>query len=403
MPTTFTALRVLVIEDHPIQRMFAENKLRALGIHDVESVGNGDEAIQALGQRPFDVVLCDICMPDCNGPELIADLMNRGRGAFAGRAPMWVWLSNVTPDVLDSHRTLASGNVFPRVHALKKPLQSEALRLVLQEAVDLPRDASAEPRLRPAPHELQDLAAHPEALRVMLQPQFSLAAGTLAGAEALCRWQHPKLGLLSADQFVQAMEDLDIADSIFFKVSEQVLSVQARLLAAGIRIPISINASAQTLCKPDSVTQFDAMAAAAGIAPDLLTIELTEETPNHDPLGLSVAMNRLRLLGYGVAIDDFGVGIATLKLLADLPFTQLKIDRSFVAEVVKDSHRAKICRSMIRLAADLGVECVAEGVESDMQRASLKGLGCDMGQGYLWSPAQPVERFMALAKGWCHG
>ncbi len=398
-------MRALVIEDHPFQRFFAENKLRSLGVSDVESVSNGYEAIQALRQRGFDLVLCDIRMPDCNGPELIGKLLNLGRDAFSGSPPVWVWVSKMPSDVLESHKAMASGHVFPSVHALSKPLHTEALKHALRDALDVAHrwQAGSSRQSEPTQQELRQLAANPQALRIMLQPQFDLVTGRLAGAEALCRWQHPRLGLLSADRFVQTMEDLDIADSLFFTITEQALSVGLKLLATGIRIPISINASAQTLCKPEVVTRFDVMADARAVPRELLTIELTEETSNRDPLGLSVALNRLRLLGYGVAIDDFGVGIATLKLLADLPFTQLKIDRSFVTDVVKDSQRAKICRSMIRLATDLGLECVAEGVESDAQRASLQGLGCDMGQGYLWSPAQPVERFMEMATGWWQG
>jgi EAL domain-containing protein (putative c-di-GMP-specific phosphodiesterase class I) len=121
--------------------------------------------------------------------------------------------------------------------------------------------------------------------------------------------------------------------------------------------------------------------AASGVPRALLTLELTEEPSVRDPFALGIALNRLRLLGYRIAIDDFGIGIATLKLLADLPFTQMKVDKSFVSQMLAGNQRATICRSIIRLAKDLGMECVAEGVETPAQCVALHALGCDIGQG----------------------
>ncbi len=229
------------------------------------------------------------------------------------------------------------------------------------------------------------------------QPQHDIASARLAGAEALVRWRHPEHGLVQPDLFIPRIEALDAADPVFFFVTRQCLAAQQRLRAAGIDIALGINASAQTLCRPGVLEAFDALVAASGVPRQSLTVELTEGYPVPDTLVLSVVMNRLRLLGYGVAIDDFGVGIATLKLLADLPFTQLKVDRSFVADVDGHGQRATICRNMIGLARELGLECVAEGVETDAQRAALLALRCPLGQGYLWSAPTPAEVFVADA------
>ncbi|SCU74255.1 Signal transduction protein [Cupriavidus necator] len=398
MPIRYARLRVLVVEDHPFQRVAAEGLLRHLGVQTLVSAESGTQAAEILAREPFDIVLCDIEMPGGNGPELIAELHRRGQRAFAGAAPVWVWVTALAEDILDSNRGLAHASGIPRVHALRKPLSRDAVEEILADAlVRQPAGESAASAWSPDDAELVAATRSGTDLLVMLQPQHDIASGRLAGAEALVRWRHPEHGLVPPDIFIPRLEALDAADPVFFFVTHQCLAAQQRLRAAGIHITLGINASAQTLCRPGVLETFDALVAASGVPRQALTVELTEGYPVPDTLALSVALNRLRLLGYGVAIDDFGVGIATLKLLADLPFTQLKLDRSFVVDVDGHGQRAAICRNMINLARELGLECVAEGVETDAQRAALLALRCPLGQGYLWSAPKPAEVFVADA------
>lgn len=396
MPTPLADLRVLVVEDHPFQRTVASNLLRGLGVTQVTLACDGGEAMAMLAASPFDVVLCDIEMPVINGPQLMAELARRGSGAFAGASPVWVWMTLLADDILASHRDLAETLGLPYVHALHKPLVATLLESILTQTAA--RDDAA-PAHAGMPDDEALLAAVRDdaSFEIVLQPQFHLATGRLAGAEALCRWHHPALGNIRPDLFIPRLEALGAADPILFLAARLCLDVHQRLRTAGMEIELGINASAQTLCRPDVLERVEAMVEAAGVPRRLLTIELTEGFPVADTVALSVALNRLRLLGYGVAIDDFGVGIATLKLLADLPFTQIKLDRSFVVNVDAENQRTVICRSMIRLARDLGLTCVAEGIETESQRDALLALGCDVGQGYLWSRPLPIDAFVTNA------
>ncbi|KWR90227.1 EAL domain-containing response regulator [Cupriavidus sp. IDO] len=399
MPSRYAALRILVVEDHPFQRVAAEGLLRRLGVRDLHSAANGCEAAALLAEHPFDVVICDIEMPGGNGPELIAELRQRGLHALPGPVPVWVWVTALADDILDSHRSLAFAAGFSHVHALHKPLAGDAIEEILADTLALNQRTGAHaPRAEP-PDDAELLAAVQtcEAFMVVLQPQFDIATNRMNGAEALIRWRHPTLGLIRPDDFIPRLEQLDAAAPIFFHVLEACLAAQQQLLAAGIEIPLGINASPQTLCQPGLLERLDERVGNSGVPRSLLTIELTEGFPISDTLALSVTLNRLRLLGYGVAIDDFGLGIATLKLLADLPFTQIKLDRSFVGNVADNDQRAAICRNMINMANDLGLECVAEGVETEIQRAALQTLHCGTGQGYLWSAPKPVDAFVADA------
>ncbi len=400
MPDRYSALRVLVVEDHPFQRVAIESLVRKLGVCHVSLAENGRQAAQILEQDVFDVVCCDIEMPGGNGPELIADLHRRRGQALAGTPPVWVWMTALADDILDSHRALALELGIPHVYALRKPLTSDTIEHILADALLHNHAADAASTSQTPPDDDTLLAAVRDAdhaFSIVFQPQFDIATGALAGAEALCRWRHPTLGLIRPDLFIPRLEALDAADPILLLAVKRCLAVQATLISRGLSVPLGVNASAQTLCRPGLLEALDAMVAASGIPRARLTIELTEGYPVADTLALSVTLNRLRLLGYGVAIDDFGVGIATLKLLADLPFTQIKLDRSFVSSIDVQDQRAIICRNVVRLARELQLECVAEGIETEAQRAALQTLGCNIGQGYLWSPPLPADAFIADA------
>lgn len=398
VPGRYAAVRALIVEDHPFQRIAAETVLRQLGVEQIMAAENGAQAADILAREAVDLVLCDIDMPDGNGPELIAGLHRRGKQAFARTPPDWAWVSALASDILESNRMLAHEAGITHVHTLHKPLSTDAVDQILahmrarQTSV-----ASATPKWMPSDAQLLAATQSGADWTVMLQPQHDLATGRLAGAEALVRWRHPRHGLIPPDSFIPRLEALGAADPVFFFVAQQCLAAQRQLRDAGIAISIGVNASAQTLSRPGMVERLDGLVAAAGLPRSTLTIELTEGYAANDPLELSVTMNRLRLKGYGIAIDDFGVGNATPKLLADLPFTQLKLDRSFVSEVCGDDQRGAICRHMVALAGHLGMECVAEGVETEAQRAALQALHCTLGQGYLWSPPKPMHTFVSDA------
>ncbi|WP_420994251.1 EAL domain-containing response regulator [Cupriavidus sp. 30B13] len=401
MQTRYAGLSALVVDDHPFQLLAAEQLLSQLGVADVHCAADGRVALDLLAARKFDLVLCDIEMPGLNGPAMMDELTRRADHAFVGAQPLWVWVSALEDDIIDSHVSLADSVGLAHVRAVHKPISAVVLEEILQDALARDQTLSAPTSAQDQPDDAELLAAlqTPGAIFIMLQPQFHIVSGKLAGAEALCRWRHPALGLVRPDQFIPRLETLGKADAIFQLAGQQCLAVQRQLLARGVRIALSINASAQTLCRPGVLDAFDAMVEASGMPRQLLIIELTEGYPVPDARALSIALNRLRLLGYGVAIDDFGVGIATLKLLADLPFTQVKLDRSFVVALPGNSQRAAICRNIINLARDLKLECVAEGIETPAQRDALQALGCDLGQGYLWSPALPPDMFVAETLG----
>jgi EAL domain-containing protein (putative c-di-GMP-specific phosphodiesterase class I)/CheY-like chemotaxis protein len=387
------------VDDHPVQRAAAKQVLHTLGVQQILTACEGREALYLLQLCHVDLVLCDIDMPGMNGPALMEQMLLRDGRVFPRQAPVWAWVSAMDGPIVESHVGLADAVGLTHTHGLAKPLRAEHVLPLLQEAAARDREAVPSAPSRPPAFTDDELAAlvhdTPEQIEVVLQPQHDLASNRVVGAEALCRWLHPVHGRISPAAFVPRLEALGLADALFSHVLAHCVRVQHALVAQRVVVPIGINASAQTLSRAGAVERIEATVRDAGIAPAHIIIELTEDSAVPDATQLTIALNRLRLAGHGLAIDDFGVGIATLKLLADLPFTILKIDRSFTEAVNLTSQRGIICRAMIELARALQLECVAEGVETDAQRQTLRALGCTTGQGYLWAAPLSTTAFLA--------
>lgn len=395
----FAQLAVLVVDDHPVQRAAARQLLHTLGVQQILSACDGREALYLLQLCHVDLVLCDIDMPGMNGPELMEQMHMRGGRVFPRQAPVWAWVSALDAPIVESHVSLADAIGLTHTHGVQKPLRPAHVLPLLEAAAERERGSAPGAAVGLPQFSDEELAAliheTPEQIEVVFQPQHDLASNQIAGAEALCRWMHPVHGRVSPAAFVPRLEALGLADGLFFRVLEHCVRVQHALVAHAHPVSIGVNAFAQTLGRAGTVDRIEAIVREARIAPAAIAIELTEDSPVPDAAQLTIALNRLRLLGHPLAIDDFGVGIATLKLLADLPFTILKIDRSFTAAVNQTSQRGVICRTMIELARALHLECIAEGVETDAQRQTLRTLGCATGQGYLWAAPLSVTAFLA--------
>ncbi|MEU4163079.1 bifunctional diguanylate cyclase/phosphodiesterase [Actinoplanes sp. NPDC026670] len=220
------------------------------------------------------------------------------------------------------------------------------------------------------------------------QPKVSLADGSLSGVEALARWHHPTRGPVPPGQFVPVLE----TTSLIHPFTERVLTIaleQARAwLDAGHRVPVAVNVSTRSLLDESFPGRLATLLSAAGVPGELLCIEITEHTVLSDPTTTIEALRQIRDLGVKTSIDDFGTGYSSLTYLKLLPVDELKIDRSFVADMVADSSSHALVASAVDLAHNLNLTVVAEGVEDDRTAAALSGLGCDTAQGYHF--ARPV-------------
>ena len=234
-------------------------------------------------------------------------------------------------------------------------------------------------------------------LRLYLQPKVSLRSGAIIGAEALLRWEHPARGIVPPMRFIPFAEQTGFVRVLTTWVLGEVARVSEALTTAGLPMKLSVNLSARDLMDQDLPVKVSQFLEQHKIHPGLLVLEITESAIMHDPQRALQTLERLHALGLKLSIDDFGTGYSSLAYLKRLPVDELKIDKSFVMNMESDLQDAKIVRSTIDLAHNLGLSVVAEGVETVKTWKMLAVLGCDEAQGFLFSrpvPADEIERLL---------
>ena len=238
------------------------------------------------------------------------------------------------------------------------------------------------------------VALEGDALAVFLQPQMDLRDGSIVGAEALVRWNHPTRGLLFPAHLLPAAEQAGLLRPLTDRVLELALQATRRWWDER-HIPVSVNLSAANVTDLDLPEKVASALRRHGLPTAALTLELVEDTLMADPDRGRAVLADLRQLGVRTSIDDYGTGYSSLAYLRHLPVDELKIDRSLTAEVDSAPRAAAIVRHTVALAHDLGIAVVAEGVETASTSVALAQLGCDVAQGYGIAHPMPVEAFLA--------
>ena len=229
------------------------------------------------------------------------------------------------------------------------------------------------------------------------QPKIDAESGQVSSVEALLRWHHPTRGLVSPDLFIPLAERLGLIGTIGDWVLEQACRQMREWRGHGVRMRVAINLSAQQLMQHGLVARIERILERYGVAPELITCEVTESTAMTDTRNAQRALIRLGRLGVKVSIDDFGTGYSSLSYLRQLPATELKIDRSFIADLDTSRDARAIVEAVIRLAHALELRVVAEGVETAAQRDILHALGCDEFQGFLFAKPLPAATVLQWA------
>jgi EAL domain-containing protein (putative c-di-GMP-specific phosphodiesterase class I) len=231
------------------------------------------------------------------------------------------------------------------------------------------------------------------------QPKVAVATGKLTGVEALLRWRHPELGLMPPGQFIPILED----NGLIVQVGEWVLTEVCGQLNAWkkeglVPVPVALNLSARQLQQSDLERSIKRILSDAAIDPRLIELEITESVLMRNPEHAAHVLRRLSEMGIRLSVDDFGTGYSSLAYLKSFPLDTLKIDRSFVKDLVSCSDDAAIVQAIIALARSLELSTVAEGVENNAQLALLTAFGCNAYQGYYFSRPVPPGEFASLLK-----
>jgi EAL domain-containing protein (putative c-di-GMP-specific phosphodiesterase class I) len=385
------ALRILIVDDDPTMVELLAHLIKRTGQPPARTAADGFQALAALDEAAVDLIFCDIDMPGMDGVEFLRHL--RGRA----ESPPVVLLSS-TPDVVrDAVEKLGQAHQLRILGSLPKPASLEAVERMIAgcRAVQVPFEGVPSDYFSLGTGEVLSLL--PSGIEVHYQPIHRTGDGAVYAVEALARLRHPTQGLIGPALFVPICEKAGAASLLLHAVLASSLAALAQLRATGHPdLHLAVNLSSADLTSPDLVGQIGDAVERAGLPTECLVLELTESQALHDTTLPTEILTRLRVRRIGLAVDDFGTGYASLKQLRSIPFTELKIDRSFVRNAHNDARQRIMLASTIELARELSLMTVAEGVETPAELELLRGLGCDLVQGFHLSRPMPYDALQAF-------
>lgn len=373
-------------------------------INDTLGFQAGNQVMQAAAQRIGEVMEEGTFVARMRGSEF-AVLLPHGEAEQAGRTALDLLAALNEPyDVDDFPVVVRAGAgivLVPEHGSEAEPLMRHAdaaLRLAKASgngyAVYSPAQETDKKRQLALAADLHH-ALEGDELELYFQPKIAMQAGCICGFEALARWPHPVHGMVSPGEFIPLAERTGMIAALTDWALEAALQRLHAWREAGIRLPIAVNLSASTLQDPQLLDRIETLRAAWSSGEGMLELEVTESAIMTDPDAALDVLSRLRSLGIPLHIDDFGTGYSSLSYLKRLPVSAVKIDRSFVADMLDDAGSASIVRSTITLAHELGLKVVAEGVEDAPAWEDLRALGCDVAQGFYMGKPMPAEEVTA--------
>ncbi|MDA0267367.1 MAG: EAL domain-containing response regulator [Cyanobacteria bacterium] len=384
--------KVLVIEDDEFILDIVSECLEAEGF-EVRQAPHGQAGLALAHQIHPDLIICDVSMPYLNGYEVLKKL--RENCLIAATPFIFLTAKADRPDI-------RKGMVLGADDYLTKPFTQDELL----EAVKAQLNKFEIFRQSFSPAHNSELGSNDQQVfelknalensefELFYQPQIDLASGSLIGAEALLRWNSPTKGYISPAQFIPVAEEtgfiLELGQWVLTEVCHQFKTWQSQGLQP---LRVAVNLSSLQFEDPNLEGYITRLLQEADIAPQYLEVELTESLLVKDVESTVQRLSQLRAMAITVAIDDFGTGYASLGYLQHFPFDILKLDRCFISDVDRNSSNAAIVSAVIKMAHDLGLKVIAEGVETESERHFLREHGCDAMQGYLASRPLSVEDF----------
>lgn len=380
---------ILIVDDDPLIHAVCKAFFERRNAKSVFTAMNALQGLQLINDRPeIDLVVSDLNMPDVDGLQFLRMLMEQ-----RFRKPI-VILSGEDDSVIRSAHKLASAHDLSVLGRVSKPLDPSALEAVLAKPL-----ADRKDRTQAATVNVTEADFHSALLlgeiHAYLQPLVSCRTGSVVSAEALVRWHHPDHGLIMPDSFIPMLEDKGLISKLTDYVLSDALETTVECAKRGFRFRIAINTDAETIKQLDFPDKVARVASRAGVPNDFIKFELTERSLLDEGPGTMEVLTRLRLQRFGVSIDDFGTGNSNLKQICTFPFTELKIDKSFLDGIATDKAKAVCLNAIVSLANALELDTVAEGIETEEDLALVTEAGIRYAQGALFSMPLARDDFLA--------
>jgi EAL domain-containing protein (putative c-di-GMP-specific phosphodiesterase class I) len=378
-------MRVLVFDDDAAIGRLVVRIATTLGMEAI-AVTDADAFEQHLRSDPPHLVVLDLQLGGTDGVEQLRRLAARH---YTGAL---VLMSGFDARVLATARAVGQSLGLKVESVLEKPLRVADVEQVLERLRSAAQPLSAE-RLREA-------IANDE-LSLDFQPVVTRNPRALKKLEALVRWNHPVAGRVPPDAFLPVAEgDRVTIDALTDWVMSAAVKAHQVLAKSGVSVPLAVNISTQNLHDLTLPDRLERCLRAGGMPARHLCLEITESAAFEDVGCTMDILSRLRLKGMALSIDDFGTGFSSLKMLRQMPFSEIKIDRSFVTDVTTSRDSRAIVKSIIDLAGNMDMGCVAEGVETEETAELLEQLGVSNLQGYLIAKPMPIEAVPAWLASW---
>jgi len=333
-----------------------------------------------------DAIMLDLMMPGTDGVELLRQLDESIRTCAI------VLMSGHDQRVLSSAKRLGIAHGLNIISTQEKPIDIAVLRGTLDALFTLQDKREITLSL------IENAAVQKEEIALFYQPIVEMATGKVRGLEALVRWYHPQHGLLTPDRFLSNLDEKNFS-ALAHHIMQVAVADAARFHALGFGLAISINMTASNLIDLAVPDRLDALCQQHKLKNDRINIEVTEGEAMRDVRRTMEVLTRLRLRGFGVAIDDFGIGYSSLRELQRLPFSVMKMDKSFITDMVENRDSRMITQTVIDLGHNLNLKVVAEGVETLEVYRLLQEKNCDLAQGYLMSRPQPFDKLAVWLQG----
>jgi EAL domain-containing protein (putative c-di-GMP-specific phosphodiesterase class I)/ActR/RegA family two-component response regulator len=390
MTGSISELKVLVVDDNKFMISLVKRILDKLGVGGSLEAQDGATALERLDEAEVDVIICDLNMPGMDGIEFLRHLAGRET------QPAVVLLSGEDRGVLNTAAQLGKAHGLEILGAVAKPVTLDPLRELLAK---VERGGSRGGRgtfEMLTPEEIR-AGLDNDAIELMFQPKVLVPSRQMMGVEVFLRWRDPERGLMGPGAVVPVAEECGLINEITEAVIHKALAQCGIWRAEGYDFKVAINVSMQDLNRYEFPEFVIGTAEAEGVDPSSIMLEVTESRLMEDIVKPLEILTRLRMKGVGLSIDDYGTGASSMQQLRRIPFTELKIDREFVAGAPQDAAARAMLVSSVSLGKDLQLPVVAEGVEDEDEWALVASLGVDIVQGYYIAKpmdAQGIENWV---------
>lgn len=380
-PSSPSLRRALIIDDDKAQGLIIASIAASNGYH-VTNVSSFDKAVGALESEPFQCITIDLALGNRDGIEVL-----RLAASLPG-APRIIFISGCDDRILEAAVRMAETIGVTNACSIQKPFRPADLRRLFEDSAGRAIVAGPVDR-EPVTGAMIERGLSSSEFHAQLQPKVALTDGRLVGCEALARWDRAGHGRISPAEFIPAAEASRHIARITATVMDHSFPTAAMMARRDAGFKLAVNLSPALLSDLSLPDEIERLLQKHGLPAENLVVEVTESLAIADHAKAIDILLRLRIKGIGISIDDFGTGYASLALLTRIPFTELKIDRSFVADCLVDDSMRKIVTGSIEIGHQFNMDVVAEGVETAEVAQFLFDHGCDVGQGYLY--ARPLS------------